>query len=360
MGSVSDTADAMTGRTVGHDPGSEHEDMLYRIRNLSKSFPVKGGLFRRKVGEVRAVQDISLDIHRGETVGVLGESGCGKTTLGRVLTLLEKPTAGSMDFDMGAGMRDVSSFRGIDMFQFRRRVQMIFQDPYTAFNPRQRVGDAFDELLRVHGFRDPAERARRVEDACAKVNIRRDYLARYPHEFSGGQRQRLCIARCLTINPQLVIADEVVSALDVSIQAQVVNILKKIQRDTGVTFVFISHDVSVVQYMSQRVVVMYLGEIMEIIDAEDMHLKAEHPYTQALLSAVPTMDASARRERIMLTGEIPSPIDKPPGCPFSSRCPHVMDVCRTTDPPLRRAASGAQHLVACHLDTPPPMNPLSE
>ncbi|HSN12711.1 MAG TPA: oligopeptide/dipeptide ABC transporter ATP-binding protein [Propionibacteriaceae bacterium] len=329
---------------------------LYSVRDLHMHFPVLGGVLRRKVGEVKAVDGVSLDIRQGETLGILGESGCGKSTLGRVLTLLEKPTSGALEYtfaDDSAPTRVDQLDRG-RLFRFRREVQMIFQDPYSAFDPRQRVGDAFEELLVVHGVRSRSARQDRVEQALGMVNMRPDALAKLPHEFSGGQRQRLCIARCLTISPRLVIADEIVSALDVSIQAQVINILRRIQDELGTTFAFISHDVSVVQYMSDRVAIMYLGEVMEVLDSDGMHDLARHPYTQALLSAVPTMDEETRRARIVLAGDVPSPINKPEGCPFSTRCPYVMERCRVEKPLLRVPdPDRPSHVIACHLDPAP-------
>ena len=327
---------------------------LYEARAVRKLFPVTGGILRRTIGHVRALDGVDLDIFRGETVAVIGESGCGKTTLGRTLALLERPTSGSLAYDFGQGPSDVAGLRGGPEMAFRKRVQMIFQDPYTSFNPRQRVGAAMDEVLRVHGVDDATERRERIAEACDMVNIRTEYLQRYPHEFSGGQRQRLSIARCLAGRPELIIADEIVSALDVSIQAQIVNLLRRIQADTGLSFVFITHDVAVARYIGHRVAVMYLGNVVEILPSEALPAQAEHPYTIALLAAVPDINLGSKRERVTLQGEVPSPIDAPAGCPFSTRCPFVMDVCRQERPVLRPAADGlVGHQVACHLDTPP-------
>lgn len=326
---------------------------LYGAREVRKLFPVTGGILRRTIGHVRALDGVDLDIFRGETVSVIGESGCGKTTLGRMLALLDRPTSGQLAYDFGNGPTDVVGLRGGPEMAFRKRVQMIFQDPYTSFNPRQRVGAAMDEVLRVHGFDDADERRSRITEACEMVNMRVQYLERYPHEFSGGQRQRLSIARCLAGRPELIVADEIVSALDVSIQAQIVNLLRSIQEETGLSFVFITHDVAVARYIGHRVAVMYLGNIVEILPSEALPQDAEHPYTIALLSAVPTMHAGEKAKRITLQGEVPSPIDAPNGCPFSTRCPFVMDRCRQERPTLRAAADGRLgHQVACHLEAP--------
>ncbi|MCT1459318.1 ATP-binding cassette domain-containing protein [Aestuariimicrobium sp. p3-SID1156] len=339
--------------------GTEAIASLYRASKLTKYFPVRRGVLRRHVGDVKAVDGVDLEIGRGETVAVLGESGCGKTTLGRVLARLERPTSGVLEYDLGQGLEDVTRTSGSDEFAFRQRVQMIFQDPYTSFNPRQRVGDAIAELLSVHGMDSSEQRADRITEVCEMVNIRPEYLQRYPHEFSGGQRQRLSIARGLSVRPELIVADEIVSALDVSIQAQVVNILRTVQGETRVSILFISHDVGVAQYISRRTMVMYLGKVVEVLNSATLHERAEHPYTQALISAVPTMDETARRERIVLRGDVPSPINKPSGCPFHTRCSYVMEVCRVEEP-LLRAARDADHLhqVACHLPEPPAMSPL--
>lgn len=327
---------------------------LYSARNIRKLFPVTGGVLRRTVGHVRALDGVDLDIYRGETISVIGESGCGKTTLGRVLALLQSPTSGELDFDFGNGQQDVTGLKGSDELAFRKRVQMIFQDPYTSFNPRQRVGVAMDEVLQVQGVKDAEERRSRIHAAMDMVNMRTQYLQRYPHEFSGGQRQRLSIARCLATRPELIIADEIVSALDVSIQAQIVNLLKEIQAETGLSFIFITHDVAVARYVGHRIAVMYLGSVMEILPADALPDRAEHPYTMALMAAVPTMNSDGKSFGAALQGEVPSPIDAPTGCPFSTRCPFVMDRCRTERPLLRIARRGNQnHQVACHLENPP-------
>ncbi len=330
------------------------EKPIFRAKAIKKYFPVTGGIFRRTIGQVKALDGVDLDIYRGETISVIGESGCGKTTLGRMLAVLQKPTDGELTFDFGSGLQDVGDLDRGEELAFRKKVQMIFQDPYTSFNPRQRVGAAMDEVLQVHGVTDPEERFSRIKGACEMVNMRVEYLQRYPHEFSGGQRQRLAIARCLAVKPELIIADEIVSALDVSIQAQIVNLLREIQKETGLSFVFITHDVAVARYVGHRIAVMYLGSVVEILPAEALPDNAEHPYTIALLSAVPDMEIKEKKKKIALQGEVPSPIDAPSGCAFSTRCPYVMDICKTTRPTLRIAYDGqTDHQVACHLDTPP-------
>lgn len=327
---------------------------LYQAKAIKKHFPVTGGILRRTVGQVKALDGVDLDIYRGETISVIGESGCGKTTLGRMLAVLQKPTDGELTFDFGNGLQNVVDLDRDEELAFRKKVQMIFQDPYTSFNPRQRVGVAMDEVLQVHGVDDPEERFSRIKEACEMVNMRVEYLQRYPHEFSGGQRQRLAIARCLAVKPELIIADEIVSALDVSIQAQIVNLLRKIQAETGLSFVFITHDVAVARYVGHRIAVMYLGSVVEILPAEALPENAEHPYTIALLSAVPDMNLQGKKKQIALQGEVPSPIDAPSGCAFSTRCPYVMDICKTTRPTLRLASDGqAGHQVACYLEKPP-------
>lgn len=296
------------------------ETPLYQVKEVKKHFPVVGGVLRRTKGHVKALDGVDLSIFRGETISIIGESGCGKTTLGRMMALLDKPTEGALEFDFGQGLQDVTKLQGKDQMRFRKKVQMIFQDPYTSFNPRQRVGAAMEEVLQVHGVEEVEERIARIAEACEMVNIPTQYLKRYPHEFSGGQRQRLAIARCLATKPELIIADEIVSALDVSIQAQIVNLLREIQGETGLSFMFVTHDVAVARYVGHRVAVMYLGSVVEILPAESLPEAAEHPYTIALLSAVPSMNPDRKAERIILQGEVPSPIEKPSGCAFSTRC----------------------------------------
>ena len=331
-----------------------NERPIYSAKNIKKYFPVSGGILRRTIGQVKALDGVSLDIYRGETVSIIGESGCGKTTLGRMLSLLSQPTNGELAFDFGNGLTDITNLKSGQEMAFRKRVQMIFQDPYTSFNPRQRVGAAMEEVLEVQGISDENERKDRIAEACRMVNILPEYLQRYPHEFSGGQRQRLSIARSLAARPELIVADEIVSALDVSIQAQIVNLLKKIQQETGLSFVFITHDVAVARYIGHRVVVMYLGSIVEILPSEALPQKAEHPYTLALLAAVPDMAIGPNTARRTLQGEVPSPINAPTGCAFSTRCQFVMEKCKTERPQLRNIETSLEgHQVACHLESSP-------
>lgn len=330
---------------------SKSEEMIFSIKNLKTHYPVLGGFFRKQIGTVKAVDDVTIDVRRGETLGIVGESGCGKSTLAKTMMLLEKPTEGKMLYDFNGEQKDVTKLNAGDVFDFRSRVQMVFQDPYSSLNPSKRIIESFDEPLRVHGYKNPAERKQRIIESLRMVNLSEDYLYRFPHEFSGGQRQRISIARALCINPELIICDEPVSALDVSIQAQVLNLMKEIQKELNLTYVFIAHDLSVVQYMSDRVVVMYLGKIVEISEASNLHVNPLHPYTEALLSAVPVPVVNeGKSKRISLTGDVPSPINRPSGCPFSNRCPKRMDICTQVEPQLHSYGE-EDHQVACHLYT---------
>ena len=320
--------------------------VLIDVRDLQMYFPVtKGIIFQSRVGEVKAIDGVSLQIMRGETLGLVGESGCGKTTFGRCILQVIKPTGGEVRFRG----QDLTQLSGRAMRPLRRELQVIFQDPYGSLNPRMTVGAIVEEPLVIHKTGDHNERKSRVQELFEVVGLNPNMMDRYPHEFSGGQRQRIGIARALAVNPSFIVCDEPVSALDVSIQAQVINLLRSLQQRFDLTYLFISHDLSVVRHISDRVAVMYLGKIVEITGRDELYQDPKHPYTRALLSAVPIPDpvVEATRERIILTGDVPSPIDPPKGCSFHPRCPFVMDVCREVTPPLKLTSMG--HSVACHL-----------
>lgn len=324
------------------------KETIFKIRDLRMWFPIKKGLMKKTVGNVKAVDNVSLDVYKGETLGIVGESGCGKSTFGKTIMMLEHPTDGQVLFNYDGEFKDITKFNKEELFQFRKKVQMVFQDPYSALNPLKKIYTSFEDPLKVHGINSKEEREKIMQEVLEMVNIRPDYLLRYPHEFSGGQRQRLCIARALEVRPEVLICDEPVSALDVSIQAQVLNLMKQIQRNMGLTYLFIAHDLSVVQYMSDRIVVMYLGKIVEIADSRELYSDTLHPYTQALLSAIPVPVIHREKKRIVLQGEVPSPINKPTGCAFHPRCPHCMEICKKVDPALMHYKDG-DHMVACHL-----------
>ena len=326
---------------------------LLEVRELKKHFPVQQKLFSREHSAVKAVDGIDLAIREGETLGLVGESGCGKTTAGRAILRLVKPTSGEVLFRSrrmsakGEQMVDVAAASRSQMKTLRREMQIIFQDPYSSLNPRMTVGSMIAEPMAVHGLAVRGERQARVEAALAAVGLRREHMRRFPHEFSGGQRQRIGIARALVLDPRLIVCDEPVSALDVSIQAQVLNLLEDLQRDLELTYLFIAHDLSVVKHISERVAVMYLGRIVELAETSDLFARPRHPYTEALVSAVPIPDPDFHTERILLEGDVPSPIDPPPGCAFHPRCRYAESICREQIPPLRDF--GGQHYAACHL-----------
>lgn len=333
-GAPRDQSASVAGR---QSRGSERSvDKLTQIRGLVKHFPIEGS-----DDLVRAVDGVTFEILRGETLGLVGESGCGKSTVGRCILRLIEPTAGEILFDG----RDVRAMDRRELRGLRREMQIIFQDPYASLNPRIRVRDIVGEPLVIHGMADVQERNGRVAELLSRVGLDPDYMNRYPHEFSGGQRQRIGIARALALNPQLIVADEPVSALDVSVQAQVVNLLQDLQAEFGLTYLFISHGLAVVEHISTRVAVMYLGRIVEVATAEELYAQALHPYTKALLSAIPIPDPKRKRERIILSGDVPTPINPPSGCRFRTRCPIAIPECARIDPELREVTPG--HTVAC-------------
>ncbi|MFZ5816033.1 MAG: ABC transporter ATP-binding protein [Bacillota bacterium] len=327
----------------------QEKPILMEVRNLKKHFPISGGgIISRTVGHVKAVDGVSFDIRKGETMGLVGESGCGKTTLGKVILRLQDATDGQVVFEG----RNVFDLNREEMRKLRREMQIIFQDPYASLNPRMTVGEIIGEPLEIHGVARGAEKTKRVQQLLDVVGLAPFHARRYPHEFSGGQRQRIGIARALALNPKLIVCDEPVSALDVSIQSQVLNLLEDLQKEFNLTYLFIAHGLSVVKHVSDRVGVMYLGKMMEISPSAELYSNPLHPYTEALMSAIPIPDPTIRRERIVLEGDVPSPVNPPKGCRFHTRCRYVSQVgekCKTEEPPLVNV--GGDHWVACHLRT---------
>ena len=317
---------------------------LLEVKNLQVHYPVKHGVFSRVKAHVRAVDGVNFSIAPGETLGLVGESGCGKTTLGRAIVKLVEPTAGQIIFDG----EDIAGLSGAQLRARRRKFQMIFQDPYGSLNPRMNVGQIIGEAIDIHRLADsPSARQKRILDLLRGVGLDPSHVHRYPHEFSGGQRQRIGIARALAVEPELIVCDEPVSALDVSVQAQIINLLQDLQQQRGIAYLFIAHDLAVVEHISQRVMVMYLGKVVELAEARTIISAPKHPYTQALISAVPEVDPDSKRQRIVLPGDVPSPMHPPTGCPFHPRCPLAqMPRCGTEAPALREVAPG--HLAACH------------
>jgi oligopeptide/dipeptide ABC transporter ATP-binding protein len=316
---------------------------LLSVRNLVKHFPVKKGLLQSTVGQVHAVDGISFDIAEGETLGLVGESGCGKSTAGKAILKLIEPTAGEVHVN---GER-IDQLSRHEMRPYRRELQVVFQDPYSSLNPRLRVRDIIGEPLKNYGVAQGRALDERVETLAGKVGLRPEALDRFPHEFSGGQRQRIGIARALALNPGLIVCDEPVSALDVSVQAQVINLLGDLQKEFGLSYLFIAHDIAVVEHISHRIAVMYLGKIVELAERASLFARPQHPYTEALLSAVPVPDPDAKRQRIILRGDVPSPINPPGGCRFHTRCPYAFDRCTTEEPAMQEVLP--RHRVACHL-----------
>ena len=323
------------------------KEVLIKVQNLKKHFPIRRGVLRRQVGAIQAVDGISFDIYKGETLGLVGESGCGKSTAGRTILQLLDATEGEVFFNG----EELTAIKKGEMRKKRRQMQMIFQDPYASLNPRMQVGNIIGEPLDIHNIGKSSERTDRVQELLSVVGLNPYFVRRYPHEFSGGQRQRIGIARALATNPSFIVADEPISALDVSIQAQVVNLMDDLKAQLGLTYLFIAHDLSMVRYISDRVAVMYLGRIVELGERDDVYDNPLHPYTQALLSAIPIPDpdAEAKRERILLEGEVPSPANPPSGCRFHPRCAYATDVCNQEDPQSRNLGTNDRpHLVACH------------
>lgn len=323
--------------------------MLLEVRDLKKYFPVRRGVLRRVVAHVKAVDGVSFFIREGETLGLVGESGCGKTTAGRTILRLLDPTEGNILFRNNGKAVDIAKVSNRAMKPLRRQMQIIFQDPYSSLNPRMTIGDIIGEPLVVHRVGTSAEREARVKELLEAVGLNPQYVKRYPHEFSGGQRQRIGIARALALGPKLIICDEPVSALDVSIQAQVLNLLEDLQKEFGLTYLFIAHDLSVVRHISDRIAVMYLGKIVEMAETEELFRNPRHPYTEALLSAVPVPDPDYQRERIILKGDVPSPVNPPSGCYFHPRCPYVQPICKEQEPPF--VDTGGEHFASCHFST---------
>ncbi len=320
------------------------EKPFLKVEGLVKSFPIKGGFFSREVASVKAVQGVNLEIKRGETLGLVGESGCGKSTLGRCIIRLIEPTAGKIILEG----QDITTLEGEELRALRRKMQIIFQDPYASLNPRMTVGSIIGEPLIIHNlFNSKGDRQNRVKELLQTVGLRPEHINRYPHEFSGGQRQRIGIARALAVEPEFIVCDEPVSALDVSIQAQVINLLMDLQQKLGLTYLFIAHDLKVVEHISNRVAVMYLGKVVEIASSDELYCHPQHPYTKALLSAIPVPDPHKKDQRIILTGDVPSPINPPSGCHFHPRCPSAVADCRLTRPVLKETRPA--HETSCLL-----------
>lgn len=322
-------------------------DYLLKVDHVSKEYEGTARLFQKASPTVRAVSDVSFEIRKGETFGVVGESGCGKSTLGKCIVRLHPITKGDIWYNDNGTPKDITKLSSEESFRMRRKVQMVFQDPYASLNPSHNILEAFDEPMRVHGLGSKEERREIIAEKLRKVNLQPDYMYRFPGEFSGGQRQRICVAKALALQPELIVCDEPVSALDVSIQAQLLNLMRELQAEYGLTYMFIAHDLSVVQYMSDRIAVMYLGKVVEILDGETIHTECRHPYTEALLSAVPIPVFGKRTDRIVLQGDVPSPINPPSGCKFHPRCSKCMGICKEVEPELKEI--GPNHQVACHL-----------
>lgn len=329
---------------------SANSEVLIEVKGLKTYFPVKKGVFKHTVGHVKAVDDVDLTIYRGEILGVVGESGCGKTTFGKSILQLIKPTAGKVHYHSTEGEKELVGMKNKSLDEVRQRMQIVFQDPYSSLNPAFTVFGSMEEPLIKYGIKSKKERKEKVRKLLESVNLPAEYMTRYPNEFSGGQRQRIGIARALSVSPEFIVCDEAVSALDVSIQAQVLQLLKNLKDEHGLTYMFITHDLSVVEYIADRIAVMYLGRIVEMADTEELFANTLHPYTKALLSAIPVADIKHKKKRQPLQGDVPSPVKPPSGCPFHPRCPQCLKKCKTEVPlPHKLVTNGREHLVCCHL-----------
>lgn len=328
----------------------KNKEVLLELKDLKTYFPVQKGVFKRTVAHVKAVDGVSIKIYKGETLGLVGESGCGKTTLGKTILQLVKATSGEVIYDFSGEKKDLNKLSDKEMMKARKQLQIVFQDPHSSLNPAFTIFGSLQDPLKQFGVKSKAERKKIIGDLLEAVNLRREYMNRYPHEFSGGQRQRIGIARALSVEPELIVCDEAVSALDVSIQAQVLKLLQDLKDERDLTYLFITHDLSVVEYISDRIAVMYLGKIVELADSDDLYNNTLHPYTEALLSAIPVADLDHKSDRIVLEGNVPSPVDPPPGCPFHPRCPKKIDKCSRVVPELKKyEIDGREHYAACHL-----------
>jgi len=334
----------MNSNPSQNTPGST--EYILEAKNIKKYFPIRKGLLLREVGQVKAVDDVTFNVRKGETLGLVGESGCGKSTLGRTLIRLYEPTAGNITFEK----EDFLKVKGEDLRRMRKDMQMIFQDPYASLDPRMTVGQILNQPFEIHGLLSSKEREAKVKELLETVGLKAAHTNRYPHEFSGGQRQRICIARAIALNPRLIIADEPVSALDVSVQAQILNLMKELQENLQLTYVFISHDLSVIEHLCDRIAVMYLGKIVEMATRDELFSNPQHPYTQALISAIPRVGAGKKKMKKSLSGEVPSPINPPSGCTFHPRCSQKMDICLQQIPGLKNHnPKSKEHQTACWL-----------